>query len=371
MNTKQKAIPIFFHASNEYAAIMTVLIASILYNTKSFIEFYIIETGISDFNKRETEKMKTQFSNFSIEWIKFEYGEIFKREYFDGVKKNAEAKSWPGVHAFCTPFLPLLKPHIDKLIYLDLDVIVLGDIKQFFEQDLEDFALAAVPDIILPLYVNQYILSINPYIDYGTYGKYFNAGVLLINAKKFRDDNVIQEYFMKAHNEVMQICDQDVLNRLFGDGKFKPLDLKYNFIYLPRQEQLDDKQIGVKASDFENALEHIVIRHFANAKPWNSVLETWSHTTLLHQKEFWFFAKMSPFYEGISKELNTAYALSLLETNKTTPDKVVSKINQDKATEISSRSYYLFRYFPFLKIRIKNQRTKITLFGFIPLLKID
>ena len=126
MNNSAEKIPVFFHTSDEFCPYMCVAIASILYNTKSFIDFYIIETGVSNFNKKLIASLKEKFSNFNINWISFEYNNIFKREYFENLNGNDKGKPWPGIHAFCTPFMPLLvDTSIDKLIYLDSDIILL------------------------------------------------------------------------------------------------------------------------------------------------------------------------------------------------------------------------------------------------------
>ena len=296
-----KSIPIFFHSSNEFCPYMAVTMSSILYNTNAFIEFYVIEDGISDFNKRRIESLKEQFPNFSIEWIHFEYNDIFKKEYFSGLEHNLADRPWQGIHAFATPFMPLLKPDIDKFIYLDSDVILLKDIKEFYEQDIENYYVATAPDIVVPLFVTQAGASVNKNIDFSTFGKYFCAGVLLVNAKKFREDNIIDTYFKLAKTEFFPSCDQDILNRLFQNGGFKPLDSKFQFIYQPTQEQLDKRGFDVSSEIFKNAEKNAVIRHFANAKPWMVANEDWSGTLIQNFNEFWFFAKLTPFYVGISK----------------------------------------------------------------------
>lgn len=304
-----KNVPVFFHSSDEFCPYLSVCMISILFNTKSFVEFYVIETEISDFRKRQIEGLKERFPNFSIKWIKFEHNDIFKKEYFDGLKKeNSENKPWPSVHGFCTPFMPLLAPEIDKLIYLDLDTIVLGDIQKFYDEDIDGYALGAVPDIVVPLFMTDEGIALNRNINFLEFGKYFNAGVLLVNAKKFRDENLIQDYFNIAHTEIVPSCDQDVLNRLFQNGGFKPLDLKYNFIYPPSQEMLDQKGIKATTDIFEIAKHDTIIRHFAGDKPWNDTKEHLTGKALLHQYEFWFFTQMSPFYEGISKNFTASQA---------------------------------------------------------------
>ena len=297
--SKNTPIPVFFHCSNEYCSFVSVTMISILKNTKSYVDFFIIHTGVTIENQKRFDELKKLFSNFSIHWIPVEYDEIFKKEYFSCIKKQSAGKAWPGIHAFCTPFMPLLRPELDKFIYLDSDVICLKDIKSLYDEDLENYAIGGVPDIVVPLFVNKEMCDSNPKIPYRNFGNYFNAGVLLVNAKKFRQDNVIKEYFKILSTEIVSICDQDVLNRMFGNNKFKKLSQIYNVIYQPSQQQLDKNKIEVSSKVFLEASQNAVIRHYADAKPWNNIIETWSKKDLPDWKIYWHYAKYSPFYDVI------------------------------------------------------------------------
>lgn len=304
MNNSAEKIPVFFHTSDEFCPYMCVAIASILYNTKSFIDFYIIETGVSNFNKKLIASLKEKFSNFNINWISFEYNNIFKREYFENLNGNDKGKPWPGIHAFCTPFMPLLvDTSIDKLIYLDSDIILLDDIKLFYEHDITDYYLGAIPDVVVPLINTSKISAMNSYINKHDFGIYFNAGVLLLNAKKFREENIIDKYFQIAQTETVSVCDQDILNRLFQNSKYKKLDQRFNVIFQPSQKLLDEKGFNINKEYFATAQQNAIIRHFANNKPWFSTTENWENSPLSNFKDWWFFAQMTPFYDGLTKEL--------------------------------------------------------------------
>lgn len=364
-------IPVFFHSSDEYSPFIAVTMASILYNTNSFIEFYVIETGISDFHKRQIEKLSDNFSNFSIEWIRFEYNDIFKKEYFDSIRKeNLHNPAWPGIHAFCTPFIPLLKPNLDKVIYLDLDVILLDDIKLLYDENLENKALGVVPDIVCPLFVGEEQKSLNPKIKYGEFGRYFCAGVLLINSKKFREENIIERYFEIAGTEIVPVCDQDILNRLCSENDCVFLDQKYDVIYQPKKEELQAKGIDVLASVFTQAKENVVIRHFADVKPWTVSYMNWAKKTFFHCGDFWFFAKMTPFYEGIFNEYMQALQEDAVSKLVNKFSEVLEKSSASKPSE-TSIIRYSFLGVPFFKVKKKNAVKKYYLFGVFHLFSIE
>ena len=99
----------------------------------------------------------------------------------------------------------------DKVLYLDSDLIVTGDLTDLFELDLGENYLGAARSC------------------FGA-GVGFNAGVLLINNKKWRSENIRQkliELTEKEHENVKE-GDQSILNMLFKD-QYSLLDDKYNF----------------------------------------------------------------------------------------------------------------------------------------------
>ena len=99
----------------------------------------------------------------------------------------------------------------DKVLYLDSDLIVTGDLTDLFELDLGENYLAAARSC------------------FGA-GLGFNAGVLLINNKKWRSENIRQkliELTEKEHENVKE-GDQSILNMLFKD-QYSLLEDKYNF----------------------------------------------------------------------------------------------------------------------------------------------
>ena len=99
----------------------------------------------------------------------------------------------------------------DKVLYLDSDLIVTGDLIDLFELDLGENYLGAARSC------------------FGA-GVGFNAGVLLINNKKWKSETIRQkliELTEKEHKNVKE-GDQSILNMLFKD-QYSLLEDKYNF----------------------------------------------------------------------------------------------------------------------------------------------
>src|SRR5574344_895359 len=187
-------IPIFLSSDNNYAPFVTTTIASICDNTSSFCDFYILDGGISKENQNRILSLKEQYANFSIEFIKIDANNDFKNlEY----KNNCSHVSISTYNRF---LIPKIKPNLKKVLYLDVDIIALGDISKLFDINLEEFDLGAIPEPYSTLPLNKQ-------------HTYFNAGVLLINNENWIKNNVVEKLFEteELYRQNLRWADQDVL----------------------------------------------------------------------------------------------------------------------------------------------------------------
>lgn len=150
--------------------------------------------------------------------------------------------------------LPDILPDVEKVIYLDCDMVVTTDLKELWDVDLKDYPLAACPDSSLSLFDwkrKKYYNKINL-----SYENYFCAGTLILNLKKIREMHVsfvtdVFQFFYKHQD--LPYLDQDLLNFYFGDNYLK-LDCKYN-IYSSEQDSINRAGDGI-------------IHYASSGKPW-------------------------------------------------------------------------------------------------------
>ncbi|MDR3289926.1 MAG: glycosyltransferase family 8 protein [Rickettsiales bacterium] len=268
-------IPIFLATDDNYLKYTATVMASILYNTNSFIDFYILENKITENGKNKLNQTMKKFNNFSIEYITISNDtiEIFKNTN----KLNAHI----SVMTYIRFYIPSLKTNLDRAIYLDGDIVVLRDIKKLFDNNVDNFGIGAV--------------------KFGYLGDGFNAGVLLINCKKWRENNVLEELlkinkYLYDH-ERGSYNDQNVLNKYFKNDCLE-LDLKFNFInkILKYSEDKNDKSLQEMIIRGRN---DIVLCHFADKnKPWNNTIDIYGKD-FLYFKDWWFYTSMTEFYEEI------------------------------------------------------------------------
>lgn len=136
-------IPIFLASDNNYAPFVATTICSIVKNTSSFTDFYILDGGISLSNKYKIEIMKEEFKNFSIKYYDMSN---FALERFPNIKHYS-------LNTFSRYFIPELENKLNKILYLDVDIIVRGDIAELFNQDLANYPVGTVEEVIILMLV--------------------------------------------------------------------------------------------------------------------------------------------------------------------------------------------------------------------------
>ena len=288
MNNFNFTIPIFLSSDNNYAPFVATTIASICDNTKYFCEFYILDGGINKVNKNRILQLKDIYRNFSIEFIN-----INPEKEFKDIKYN-NAATYISISTYSRFLIPTLKPKLKKVLYLDVDIVVLGDIAELYAQELEGYALGAVWDESR----KQYNLDTKELVELSDNYKYFNAGVLLVDIPKWKKDSIAEKLFGIAnkYGEKVLHADETLLNKYF-DGQYRILDLKYNF--------LDYDLIS-------HPLEKVIIRHFATEfKPW-TIPPGKNAKQMPGANEFWKYAEKTVFYKDILEKFITPDSASTI-----------------------------------------------------------
>ena len=133
----------------------------------------------------------------------------------------------------------MLNSDIDKVLYLDSDIVVDKSLETLWNSNISNYAVGCVTDMSEAKH-DYNRLDFDPKLGY------FNAGVLLINLKYWRDHHIIDEFvnIIINHPEMIEQHDQDVLNIVLCKNKFT-LPLTYNvqngFLFKPEYLELDEK----------------------------------------------------------------------------------------------------------------------------------
>lgn len=245
---------IFFASDNKFVLPLINALSSILrYSNKDdFYHFYILDKNISSKNKSRINKLK-KIKDFDIEYIKVD------DSLFLDCPLTKECKHI-SLQTYYRYIIPKLKPELKKVLYLDCDILVVGSLRELWEQDLEDFYCAAVEEMYYGTLHDATRLNLKAY---------FNAGVLLINNSKWVKENVSEKLFNSTRelyiNNNLIWQDQDVLNYVFKDN-IKWLPPKFNY-----QQNCHKKYTYTQYSedDIINAETNTIIIHYnTGTKPW-------------------------------------------------------------------------------------------------------
>lgn len=110
--------------------------------------------------------------------------------------------------------LPTLLPQtVDKALYMDADIVINSPLQDFLNTPLHDAVVAGVadayPEFCLPS-LKEYDIK-----------NCINGGVLLMNLKAIREENMLSEVFAfiyaNINNLNIKLADQDVLNILWQE----------------------------------------------------------------------------------------------------------------------------------------------------------
>ena len=220
-------IPIFFATDDNYIPFLDVAISSLIKNASTNYKYVIniLNTGIKEENIKKVKSREND--NFTINFVNIENKIKEIKDKFRNVYHFSVA-------CYYRLFIESLFHQYDKVIYLDCDIVVLGDISRLYNINLGNCLVGAVVDQIVPLqpifckYCDNCI-GVN-------HRKYFSSGILLMNLEKFRECKIQDKfmYLISEYNFDVVDPDQAYLNFLCRD-KVKYLPNGWNKQSLPTE----------------------------------------------------------------------------------------------------------------------------------------
>lgn len=193
-----------------------IVMLSAMINCKTNCHFYVMQSNWSNEQKEIVKKFIVSFPENDITFIDVDD------------KLFAAFRSWRGFHTtyykmIAHIFLPLT---VERILYLDCDLFINKDIEALYNMDFEDnYLIAATEELSLDGYIKR--------SESGSLHKhgFFNAGVILLNVKKFRDDNITIDFYTSYLTKLKDqeyLADQGLLNYIFYDKVKVIPSYKYN-----------------------------------------------------------------------------------------------------------------------------------------------
>lgn len=223
-------------ADDNYMMPLGVMLRSTAENLQpqTRLSVYIMDGGVSDSNKRMLEDT---LSPFTVELIWIQYD-------FSAVKEFMISHHVSHVAYYRLMIADALPDYVDKVLYLDCDMLVKDDVGKLWDLDLQDEFCKAVPDIACPfVYAHAhpetksswpYLASLNPIRNFRELGidekaKYFNSGLMLINLRKWREEYISTQFLtcLEENHKNVWCWDQYALNAVMA-GKWGELPMVWN-----------------------------------------------------------------------------------------------------------------------------------------------
>jgi lipopolysaccharide biosynthesis glycosyltransferase len=163
-------------------------------------------------------------------------------------------------------FLPELLPEVDRLLYLDVDIIAVDSIEPLWETDLADHYLAAVTNVFQRDHLDR-----PAQLGLSGPGEYFNSGVLLMNLGRLRRDGCTRALveYAQAHHDLLSWPEQDALNVVLGHDRLA-LHPRWNAMNSVLSFASSVDVFGAEA--LAEARRNPALRHFEGPganKPWH------------------------------------------------------------------------------------------------------
>ena len=250
-------LSICFITDEGYVLPTMTAIKSVIMNKAdtSSLDIYVIGTGLKEQTVSDFQNLKGENTNLTVLNIENEY------------EKIDTTHPWVSKAALLKFSLPNLfsPPRLNKLLYLDGDMLIQQDLSDLFNTDISNVYAAVVADM-------AGMVREKHHIKLG-HEKYFNSGMMLLNLEKMRSDNISAKLLANKNNDTFKhFMDQDTLNQTFAE-KVIWLSPKYNLMQAnlnySEQEIADFYHLSLK--EVEDILKNPIILHLTSIKkPWKT-----------------------------------------------------------------------------------------------------
>lgn len=309
-------IHVFYACDDNFVKFTIVSLYSMQQNASRNVKYHVhvLHTNIKDETQARMLKMADECFEISFDNVSGYLTELCERLPLRDYYSNT---------TYYRMFIADMYPELDKAIYIDSDTVVTGDISELYAYDVSEYDVAACHE--------QAMVQADVY---GTYvekclgidrNAYFNAGILLLNCRKFRDKKVLDDFVRLLGIYDFRVTqDEDYLNIICRD----------HVLWLP--QTWNTEMFGELLYPIEEAN---IIHYIMVSKPWH-------YEDCRHGDIFWKYAEQTEVYGEIreildnytdeqrERDLISADKLAELARNETIrEDNYMARISEDRASD--------------------------------------
>lgn len=252
-----------YSSDDNYAQHVGISMLSLFENNKKYNEIvvFIIDNNIGLENKKKIFKIGEQYKR-KIKFIDFDK---FRN------KLNLDIGNSISISLYCRLMLAsMIGNEFDKVIYFDSDSVILESLDELWNLNLDDYYVAGVLDTVAK--------GAKLKIGLKEKDNYVNSGMLLINLKRWRKDNIEEKFldFIKEHNGNVYHHDQGVINGVLNK-KILIINPKYNCnsnFYIFKVEEIKDIYMindYYSQQEVNEAIDNPIFLHYTPGffnRPW-------------------------------------------------------------------------------------------------------
>ena len=284
----------------------TTILSLLENNRESEVFLYVLQKDLSDASKECIIELCSSLGHY-VEFI-FVNADRFK-------DKVPTTNKWTIEVYFRLLMVELLPDDVNRIFYLDSDMIINKSLLELYLTDMDDYDLAACYDLCLDRTTREIFANTRHPIIANMFNDktYVNAGMLLYNMKRLRNGYSFERY-MAAIEELdhrVYAQDQDIINYLHHDTMKRVDPRKYNY---------PGYMVYYEKSGIHEAKETVAIIHYIGAKPWQGG----NHIHYSTEAIWWEYAFRTPFAVELMKNYISETVID------TTIEVTLNKENQEK-----------------------------------------
>lgn len=270
---------ILVSVNQKYVNQLKTLLFSLGKNNPQRKNIYLMSSELSEDTLQELALFTENKCNSRLHTI------VVDSELFENAKIMSHFSVEMYYRIFAVKYLPC---SLDRILWLDADIIVKGTISKFYQSDFEGKSFIVCSHRELDENQQRSSIEARKRLGLGSDVDYFNSGVILMNLPKIRKefDQEKAFYLINEFKDRLVYPDQDILNILYeGDVKYADkmiynYQVHYNWKYEGEQKFIEEK---VK-----------ILHYVGPVKPWG--YQTYHFSYEYYWQYYLMFGKRTDYY---------------------------------------------------------------------------
>lgn len=265
-NIRDNHINIVYAVDDNFCEVLGVSITSLFSSAENEnLSIYIIENNVSNSNKNRINSLSKKYLQHKIHWIQ-------ASDISSYVKSKLKCDR--GSYSQYSRLLlgSLLPLEVQKVLYLDCDIVVQKSLLDLWNTDLKENTIGAVEDAFSKYYRKN--------IDLHYTDKLFNSGVILVDLEKWRKKNIESQLlrFIDLKGGIIQMGDQGVLNHVLSQDfyslhpRYNAMTIFFDFSYISMHKYRSPAIDYYSEEEIKEAVNAPTIIHFTSSfkskRPW-------------------------------------------------------------------------------------------------------